>query len=444
MGGDRNLFHHPLTYLRHQRGWTLADVAELVRRRSGLNMATHRQKIHRWERGTVPELDAQFAIAEEVGVDPNTVLALPWPSWLLTVHGTEPLHEAWTASTAKLTLTGCLDASTDRRAFPLIAGDDAARLASAWAAVPAQKISHAANGGTVDTDVTNWVECRTRQLWHLDDLVGGDYCLNLAQADLQLVARLLHRGRYRAPVEQRLLGLAGELLRFAGWCAFDSGRQAAADRYWHAGLRTSATGGDTLTGAYILSLMAMQHTYAGDGRAALNLLHTARQRIGAGASRTVHAMLDAWQVRAHAAVGEQRQAIETLFRADDHWGRRTPDDDPPWIYWMRQPSHTIEVGLGFVRLGRSDIAVRLLEQGIADRGGDYTRDAVLGLAAVAAAELDQGDLGSALDTARRAADLLPGVESSRAADQLRAFAGRLPDGEPTAKEFRTYLESLPA
>lgn len=315
-----------------------------------------------------------------------------------------------------------MGADTDRRSFLLMSGNETAELAGAWAAVPAEKITNASDGGTV----------------------GGDYCLNLAQADLQLISRLLQGGRYHSAVERRLYGAAGELLRFAGRCAFDGDRHAAAGRYWHAGLRTSATGGDTLTGAYILSLMAMQHTYAGDGRTAINLLEAARERIGSGASRTVHAMLDAWQVRAHAVAGESRQAVDVLFRADDHWGRRDADEDPPWIYWMRQPSHTIEVGAGFVQLGRPDIAVRLLEEGMAGRGIDYTRDTVLGLTAIADAQFDQDDLDGAVYTARRAVELVTGVDSSRVADQLHAFAQRLPAGEPLAEEFRTYLGILPS
>jgi hypothetical protein len=42
------------------------------------------------------------------------------------------------------------------------------------------------------------------------------------------------------------------------------------------------------------------------------LLETARERIGPGSSRTVHAVLGAWQVRAHAAAGEARQGMRVL------------------------------------------------------------------------------------------------------------------------------------
>ncbi|MEV6982960.1 hypothetical protein AB0M95_17085 [Sphaerisporangium sp. NPDC051017] len=401
-------------------------------------------KVYRWEHGTVPELDAQLAIAAEVGIDSQTVLDLPWPSWVLTATGTEPFDQAWTPETARHIMAGCMDADTDRRSFLLLSAESAAALADAWAAVPEQKVTHAGDGGAIDAELATWVEGRIQQLWHLDDLTGGDYCLNLAKADLQLVSRLLERGRYRGNIEQRLYGAAGELYRFAGWSAFDAGRHAAAERYWHAGLRASATAGGTMTGAYILSLMAMQRTYAGDGRTSINLLQAAREKIGVGGSRTVHAMLDAWQVRAHAVLGEPRQAVHMLSRADDHWEHRDPDEDPPWIYWMRRPSFTIEVGTAFVQLGEISTALHLLEQGMTERSEDYARDSVLGLAAIADAQLDQHDLHGALETAYRAVELVTDVDSGRVTDQLHAFARRLPSKEPAAEDFRAYLDNLPS
>ncbi|GAA0954773.1 hypothetical protein [Nonomuraea longicatena] len=187
--------------------------------------------------------------------------------------------------------------------------------------------------------------------------------------------------------------------------------------------------------------MAMQHSYAGDGRTAVTLLETARERIGPGSSRTVHAMLAAWQVHAHAAAGEAQQAARVLSRADAHWERRDLEEDPAWAYWMRRPSHTIEVGLSWVGLGRSDIAVRLLEEGQAGRSLDYARDTALGLTAIAGAQLEQGEIDGALENAGRAADLMATVDSSRVSDLLRSFSQRLPYG-PARAAFHTRLEIL--
>lgn len=439
MGDTPDLIAHPLTYIRWQRGWTMTDVAEIVAR--GLNMAARREKIWRWEHGhAVPEIAAQLALAAELGIDPDHVEARSWPAWLLLADDLA-LDQPWTSAGAVGTLTANLDAFLDRRGFLLLSGQAASALAGGWAAVPAEKIGRAVAGGVADAQVATWVESRLSGLWRLDDLIGGDYCLDLAVTDLRLVTRLLARARYGGEVERRLQKAAAELCRFCGWSAFDAGRHAAAERYWHAGLRAAAAAGDLDTGAYILSQMAMQRTYAGDGHSAVNLLGVARDRIGTSVSRTVHAMLDAWQVRAHAITGESGQAARALARADEHWEQRRPEDDPPWIYWMQRPSLTIEVGMAFLTLGQAATAERFLIEGMEQGTAGYGRDRVLALAALAAARLAQGELDGALTAGREAAESAAEIDSSRVVDQLHAFTTRLP-AVPAAQEFRDYLCDL--
>jgi transcriptional regulator with XRE-family HTH domain/tetratricopeptide (TPR) repeat protein len=308
-----------------------------------------------------------------------------------------------------------------------------------WQSMVAPHLASAADGGTVHDEIVNWTEGRLPQLWRLDDLVGGKDCLEPAVADLRLVFRLISRGRYQERMEYRLLRMAGELCRFSGWAAFDAGRHAAAERYWRAGLRASAQVDDTETGAYILSQMAMQRTYAGDGRAAIVLLESARERVGTNTSMTVLAMLDTWLARAHAVAGEYGQARQVLARADTLWERRAPEDDPPFIYWMRRPSLTIEAGMALVATGEAETAARLLGEGMTERTRAYGRDTALGLAAIANARYAHGDLDGALDTANDAVELVADVTSTRVLDELDSFAKKLPATEPAAVELRERL-----
>jgi transcriptional regulator with XRE-family HTH domain len=441
VGDMPDLLSHPLTYIRWRRGWTMTDVAEIVAR--GLNMAARREKVWRWEHGrAVPEIAAQLALAAELGIAPDQVADRPWPAWLLLVDDLA-LDQPWSSAGAVQTLTANLDAALDRRGFLLLSGQAACALAGGWAAVPVEKAGRAAAGGVADAEVATWIESRLSSLWHLDDLIGGDYCLELAVSDLRLVTRLLAHGRYRGRVEQRLYKAAAELCRFAGWTAFDAGRHAAAERYWHAGLRSAAQAGDLDTGAYILSQMALQRTYAGDGHSAVSLLQVARDRVGSAVPRSVHAMLDAWAVRAHAIAGESRQAARALVRADEHWEQRRPEDDPPWIYWMQRPSLTIEVGMAFVVLDQAATAERLLVEGMEQGTAGYGRDRVLALAALSTARLAQGELDGALEAGRQAAEAAAEVDSTRVVDQLRAVATHLP-AESAAQEFREFLRALDA
>lgn len=68
MAKNGDISGHPLTHLRRQHGWTLAEVAAFVARRSGLPMSSWAQKVNRRERrGVVPERPAQHALAAELG-----------------------------------------------------------------------------------------------------------------------------------------------------------------------------------------------------------------------------------------------------------------------------------------------------------------------------------------------------------------------------------------
>ncbi|MFI0421906.1 hypothetical protein [Spongiactinospora sp. 9N601] len=433
------LLAHPLTSIRTQHGWTLGEVAEIVARRSGVNMAQGKQKVWRWEhRRAVPEMAAQLALAAELKIPPCHVQKWSWPDWLHIAYGVE-LERPWDMHWALMALMGSVDAAMDRRRFLTLSQESACALAGAWAIAPEQ-IVRGAFGRRVDPEVADWIETRIAELWHLDDLVGGECCLDLAVSELRLAIRLLSRGLYSGEVERRLYISAAELCRFAGWAAFDAGRHAAAERYWHAGLRAAATAAEPGVGAYILSQMAMQRTYAGDGHGSVRLLKTAREKVGPGYSRTVHAMLDAWQVRAHAVAGEAREAARVLLQADGHWGRRHPEEDPPWIYWMRRPSTTIEVGMAFARLGQPETAEELISDGMAERTSDYERDRVLGWTAIALARLDQGEVDGALTAGRQAAAAAASIDSSRVLDEMDAFTSRLPGKE--REVFKAEIDAI--
>ncbi|MEV4258923.1 helix-turn-helix transcriptional regulator, partial [Spirillospora sp. NPDC049652] len=301
-----DLVTHPLAYVRQQRGWTQAHVAALVAR--GRNMAAWKQKVYRWERrGVRPEIGAQHALAEALGVPARLVEAHPWPEWLLYSDGAH-VTAAWSADHAKTTLARTVSALTDRRGFLILSGSAIGALAAAWTEpwrlVPPDKVARTLDGGRTDHELVSAIEKRLADLWILDDLVGGETTARLAVNDLELVTGLLNNSSYSQAVERRLFRVAGGLCRQAGWGAFDGGRPAAAERYWHAGLRAAREARDVDGGVYILSNMAMQRFYAGDGAASLALLDASRASRGR-LSRTVLAMLDTWQVRAHARLGER-------------------------------------------------------------------------------------------------------------------------------------------
>lgn len=425
---ENNLFAHPLTHIRETRGWTLQEVADIVS--AGRNMSSWKQKVYRWERGVRPEPTAQYSLARELGIPRDIVDAHPWPAWLLFGDGAERVGDPWTAENATRALAGTLGAHSDRRGFLVITGASLAHIATGWTQpwelVPAGKIAHAAEGGRVDNEVVSAIERRLEDLWILDDLIGGDQCARLADADLRMVLTMLERGSYSSSIERRLYSAAAGLCRMAGWAAFDGGSPAAAERYWHAGLRAAKQARDVDGGVYILSNMAMQRYYGGRGREAIELLDASRVSRGR-LSRTVLAMLDTWQVRAHAVLGESAQAARSLASAEAHWERRRPEDDPGWIYWMDRPATTIEPNLAMIQLDQPGEVERNLAHWLDKDGPEYPRDHALALTVIASAQLAMGELDTAIGTGRKALALLRSIDSGRVSDELRMLLDRLPD-----------------
>ncbi len=311
------LIAHPLTAVRAAQGWTLAHVATVVQQRSGLNMRSWRQKVWRWEHGTAtPEPAAQLALADELGVDHAQVAAHGWPGWLLLAAGDESTGGPWTPASAAAVLDRVVSsAMMDRRAFLLFTGTAATGLAATWSDAVPGTFPHVEQP-RVTAETVDHLHARVEQLWHLDDVLGGGSVLDAGVADLRLVQHLIRHGSYDAAIGVRLWALAASLSRFAGWAAFDAGYGAAAQRFWHAGLRAAATAGDTDQGVYVLSNLALQAAYATDGPTTVGLLDVARRHVDP-AARTVLAMLDTWTVRGHAVTGNVKATAATLNQADD-------------------------------------------------------------------------------------------------------------------------------
>jgi transcriptional regulator with XRE-family HTH domain len=441
INGAEDLLAHPLTAVRQQRGWTLADVAAVVAGGSGLNMASHRQKVWRWEHGlAVPERPAQLALADELRIAHDMVDVHPWPRWLLLTGPAESPNEPWTWQSAVTTMERVVESALmDRRGFLIMSGTAATALALQWSVAAPAELT-AVERGRVTPEAINHIDERVEELWRLDDLLGGGACLGAATADLRLVQRLIQHGRYDAAVGGRLWSVAAALARFCGFAAFDAGRQAAAQRFWHAGLRAAAVAGDATQGVYVLSNLALQAAYAGDGTAAVGLIDIARRRVDP-AECTVLAMLDCWSARGLAVAGNAKASAARLNLADDLYERRRPGNDPEWVYWMPQPSLTAEAGTALLEAGDLAAAERMLTAGLETLDAGSARDRNLYLVRLAETRLRSGRLDEAAATARDAIDAAVGVDSIRVRERVDGLLHQFRPNEPLTAELREYEQA---
>ncbi|MFC7484412.1 hypothetical protein ACFQX7_36375 [Luedemannella flava] len=229
----------------------------------------------------------------------------------------------------------------------------------------------------------------------------------------------------------------GVLARFCGFAAFDAGQDAAAQRFWHAGLRAAAVAGDVDQGVYVLSNLALQAAYAGDGGTTVALLDAARSRVDP-AAHTVLAMLNCWAVRGHAVNGDGRAASALLNEADDQWSRRRAEDDPGWVYWMPQPSLTAEAGTALLEIGDLAAAERCLTAGLSTLDASSARERNLYLVRLAEAQLRSGRLDEAVATAHEAIDATNGVDSVRVSRRMDHLLDEFPATEHVTATLRDH------
>jgi transcriptional regulator with XRE-family HTH domain len=316
-------------------------------------------------------------------------------------------------------------------------------LAAAATASTPTAVLRGLDGGRIGIEVTAWADEQVETLSRLDDLLGGVQVLRLAEGDMNLLLMLRKQATYEQATARSLNLAIAQVARLAGWLASDAGYHDAAQRYWQIGIEASRSAGDHDFAAHLLAYLALQAGAVGQPLAAVHLLEGAKQEARRTNSLALQALLDGWQVHPYALLGDGARSAHLLNRADDLWDRRHTDDDPPWLYWMFRPSLNPESGRAFITLGEPAIGERLLSAGLRALPPEFRRDQMLYLLGIAEARRNQpGRMDEALTSAMDAATMAASIDSPRARERLIAFAQRLRQDEPTAKEFLEYLRDL--
>lgn len=117
---------------------------------------------------------------------------------------------------------------------------------------------------------------------------GGDWRSSMVPECLRVDAAPLLLGSYSDEVGRSLFGATAELTRLAGWMAFDTGQQEAAQRYYIQALRLARAAADVPLGGYVLASMSLQATYRGFADEGVDLAQAALERNrGLATARTM-------------------------------------------------------------------------------------------------------------------------------------------------------------
>ncbi|WP_093800197.1 MFS transporter [Streptomyces sp. Wb2n-11] len=274
---------------------------------------------------------------------------------------------------------------------------------------------------------------------------GGDWRSSMVPECLRVDAAPLLLGSYSDDVGRSLFGATSELTRLAGWMAFDTGQQEAAQRYYIQALRLARAAADVPLGGYVLASMSLQATYRGFADEGVDLAQAALERNRGLATARTMSFFRLVEARAHAKAGDA-QAAGAALRAAEGWLERARegDSDPSWLGFYSYDRFAADAAECYRDLKAPRQVRRFTEQALSRPTEEFVRSHGLRLVVSAVAELESGNLDAACAAGTRAVEVAGRISSARTTEYVRDLLHRLePYGdEPRVAELRERARPL--
>ncbi|WP_406740065.1 sporulation protein [Streptomyces atratus] len=274
---------------------------------------------------------------------------------------------------------------------------------------------------------------------------GGDWRSSMVPECLRVDAAPLLLGSYSDEVGRALFGAAAELTRLAGWMAFDTGQQEAAQRYYIQALRLARAAADVPLGGYVLASMSLQATYRGFADEGVDLAQAAVERNRGLATARTMSFFRLVEARAHAKANDAAAASSAL-KAAEGWLERSRDGDrdPSWLGFYSYDRFAADAAECHLDLKAPRQVRRFTEQALSRPTEEFVRSHGLRLVVSAVAELESGNLDAACAAGTRAVEVAGRISSARTTEYVRDLLHRLePYGhEPRVAELRERARPL--
>ncbi|MFF7725912.1 MFS transporter [Streptomyces sp. NPDC008001] len=274
---------------------------------------------------------------------------------------------------------------------------------------------------------------------------GGDWRSSMVPECLRVDAAPLLLGSYSDEVGRSLFGATAELTRLAGWMAFDTGQQEAAQRYYIQALRLARAAADVPLGGYVLASMSLQATYRGFADDGVDLAQAALERNRGLATARTMSFFRLVEARAQAKAGDA-PACGAALKAAEGWleRARTGDPDPSWLDFYTHERFAADAAECYRDLRMPRQVQRFTEQALARPTEEFVRSHGLRLVVSAVAELESGNLDAACAAGTRAVEVAGRISSARTTEYVRDLLHRLePYGdEPRVMELRERARPL--
>ncbi|MER5466481.1 MULTISPECIES: MFS transporter [unclassified Streptomyces] len=274
---------------------------------------------------------------------------------------------------------------------------------------------------------------------------GGDWRSSMVPECLRVDAAPLLLGSYSDEVGRALFGAAAELTRLAGWMAFDTGQQEAAQRYYIQALRLARAAADVPLGGYVLASMSLQATYRGFADEGVDLAQAALERNRGLATARTMSFFRLVEARAHAKASDAVAAGGALKAAEGWLERsRAGDADPTWLGFYSYDRFAADAAECYRDLKAPRQVRRFTEQALSRPTEEFVRSHGLRLVVSAVAELESGNLDAACAAGTRAVEVAGRISSARTTEYVRDLLHRLePYGdEPRVVELRERARPL--
>ncbi|MFE1378279.1 MFS transporter [Streptomyces sp. NPDC058740] len=274
---------------------------------------------------------------------------------------------------------------------------------------------------------------------------GGDWRSSMVPECLRVDAAPLLLGSYSDEVGRALFGATAELTRLAGWMAFDTGQQEAAQRYYIQALRLARAAADVPLGGYVLASMSLQATYRGFADEGVDLAQAALERNRGLATARTMSFFRLVEARAHAKANDGAAAAAALKAAEGWLERsREGDADPTWLGFYSYDRLCADAAECYRDLKLPRQVRRFTEQALSRPTEEYVRSHGLRLVVSAVAELESGNLDAACAAGTRAVEVAGRISSARTTEYVRDLLTRLePYGdEPRVMELRERARPL--
>ncbi|MFG2195903.1 MFS transporter [Streptomyces sp. NPDC048639] len=274
---------------------------------------------------------------------------------------------------------------------------------------------------------------------------GGDWRSSMVPECLRVDAAPLLLGAYSDDVGRSLFGATAELTRLAGWMAFDTGQQEAAQRYYIQALRLARAAADVPLGGYVLASMSLQATYRGFADEGVDLAQAAAERNRGLATARTMSFFRLVEARAHAKASDS-QAAGAALKAAEAWLERSRDGDadPSWLGFYTEDRFAADAAECYRDLKAPRQVRRFTEQALSRPTEEFVRSHGLRLVVSAVAELESGNLDAACAQGTRAVEVAGRISSARTMEYVRDLLHRLePYGdEPRVAELRERARPL--